>query len=372
MARVAVVFASVLLVSAAPAANQPEVTRQLYSARLFSPSVGVEAIYSVTARGVSTFYEPHLFVTHDGRSWSEITPPRLLTQLGDFDFLDAAHGWVTAYDCAAGRAFVYKTVDGGRSWSFTPVPGPNCSAGSRFQVSFADASHGSLLTVDENSSRNGDLSLTRDGGRTWTPVAAQLPIKGSFVLSSPWQGWLARREFDSPQQLYATRNGEKTWRRRFLPLPKGWSGARLFPDVPTFFGDRGVLPVSLSRGNRTAVAFHGTRDAGRAWKLRSVRPVSFSLNLKDPFVRYVPTSIPSPKTWWIVQGNARPSVAVTTNAGRTWQQSSPPSPAPSRGWQISATDPQHAWLTTFRQNTGKLYATSDGGHNWHRLLLAPG
>ena len=144
--------------------------------------------------------------------------------------------------------------------------------------------------------------------------------------------------------------------------------------MPTFFGARGVLPVSLTRGNRAAVAFYVTGDDGRTWRLRSVRPVEFTvLVAHSPFVRYVPTSIVSPTVWWIAEGRTHPYVAITASAGKSWRVSGPSRLLRAGPGEISATDAWHAWLTTWSPNNrmAMAYTTSDGGDTWSRLSLPP-
>jgi len=229
-----------------------------------------------------------------------------------------------------------------------------------------------MLGVDGNASGPPfPLQRTRDGGATWEG-AGSAPVAGVISARTPKEVWLARSDFRRPQQLYLTRDGGRTWGRRVLPPPRTWSGARLFPDVPTFFGARGVLPVTVNRGKRAAVAFYVTGDGGRTWRLGSVRPVDSSItDSRSPFVRYVPTSIVSPNVWWIAEGRTHPFVTVTTNAGKSWRVSVPSHPLHAAPGEISATDAQHGWLTTWSPNNRVLYTTSDGGETWSRLSLPP-
>lgn len=348
-------------------------------------SVGVVAI-SLAAGGSNAAREPscrgelvspgfgwavcdrQLLVTQDGRAWVNVTPPRLLFQVEDVLFLDRSRGWVVANDCVSVKAYVYRTSDGGQTWRAAAAPPVNCAAGSRLQLSFVDETHGWLNQVIENAP-SARLSRTDDGGKRWKPVS-ELPALGVIVFRTREDGWLGRADFAQPQQLSVTRNGGRTWRRRLLAPPRGWSGARAFPDVPTFFGERGVLPVMLSRSGRSAVAFYATGDGGRTWRLRAVRSVDFRvLRPRSPFVWYVPTSIADPDVWWLAGGRATPSVSITSDGGRTWRTFHPARLSRARGWAISAANASSGWLTTHAPSTlrGTLYATGDGGRTWRRL-----
>ena len=368
MGRTFVLVAVVgLLAGAVPARNATSTRSVLELARLQSRSFGIAAIYDVAACWpYCRSYTPRIYATRDEHSWLEVTPPHLLPEVEDVFFRTPSVAWVAANDCAAARAFVYRTRDGGRTWRRARVPATNCPGGSRLDVSFADARHGWILLVAENGNRVG-LFRTRDGGKTWTDVGEDAPLKGSIAFASPRIGWLARSDFPLPGQLYATRDGGRSWHRRKLRLPRGWQRARAFPDRPTFFGARGVLPVDFVLGRRTAVAFYTTADNGRTWRPRAVLRVDSSV-LTGPSeggaIRYIPTSIATPSAWWIAVGRKRGAVAETSDGGHSWHVAS----APVVGSEISAGGARRAWLTTSRGRSG-VYATSDRGRSWHRLEL---
>lgn len=304
------------------------------------------------------------FVTHDGRSWQRVFAS------GPISFrLDRRHAWRTTNDCARGRASLHRTSDGGRTWHSTQIRAVNCSAGSYHQVVFVDQRNGWLVVVFGNAYIV-DLYRTRDGGRTWRFVRGELPLKGTVNFETPRVGWLAHSDFTVTQGLYVTRDGGRTWRRRVFPPPPGWEGARMFTGMPTFFGTRGVVPVSLAHSHRSAVAFYATADGGRSWRLRSVRRVVRPI-LASPhalFVRYVPTAVAAPDEWWVVAGRFLRTIHVTTDAGRRWRVERPQGLPGSVRASISALDPRHAWLTAVNSSYDSvLYATTDGGRSWRQL-----
>ena len=345
--------------AAALAHDETTVHRTLEFARLQSASLGIVA----TSDAVSTSYRPHVFVTDDGR-WREITPPRVLWQLEAVVFSSPRVGWVVANDCSAGKAAVYRTSDGGQSWSSASVPSTNCAAGSRLVVSFSDTEHGWILDIFESGNRD-PLARTSDGGKTWHKVSPSGPLAGTIVFTTSRDGWASRSDFASPQQLYATSDGGGRWQHRSLAAPVGWKGAALFPDAPRFFGQRGVLPVDVVLAKRTGVAFYTTADGGVTWQPGAVHAVESPIvTPRSPFVRYVPTSIVSPTVWWVAAGRERSAVAVTSDAGKSWQRST----LPAGSAEISAGSARRAWLTT-SQTARALYVTNDGGRSWRRQAL---
>lgn len=361
---VALVAVVGLFAGAALANGETSVRSQLAFARLQSPSFGIAAISDAVTCGAScTTYRSHIFVTDHGR-WREVTPPHMLWQIEDVVFSSPLVGWVVANDCAAAKAFVYRTADGGRTWRAAPVRSTNCAAGSRLDLSLSDNRHGWILDVYANGNRF-PLARTSDGGETWQQVNATAPLAGTIVFATARDGSVSRSDFASPQQLFATRDGGRTWRHQTLKAPRGWTGAKLFPDAPTFFDKRGVLPVDVVLRTRAAVAFYTTGDNGRTWQPGAVHPVQSSIAPPhSPFVRYVPTSVVSPSLWWVSAGRTRSTIAVTTDAGKSWRGST----LPVRASELSAVDAQRAWLMT-PEPRSTLYTTSDGGRNWRRLMV---
>jgi photosystem II stability/assembly factor-like uncharacterized protein len=306
-----------------------------------------------------------VLVTRDGDSWRDVTPrlprlgepPGLVPAVHDVVFVDGRRGWVAANECAAGKAFVFRTVDGGRRWRAVPVESTNCAAGSRLDLSFVDALHGWLVRIFLNGNSQ-YLSRTLDGGATWSRISSALPLVGTVTFRTSREGWLTRGDFRHWGGVLATQDGGRTWRRSVLVLPRRWAGARAHADAPRFFGRRGVLPVDLERRGRTAVAFYVTSDGGRRWRAAAVRSVSLrTTEPRSPFVRFVPVAVATPTSWWMATGNR--TIAVTHDGGRRWSVRRIPA-APRA---ITAPDGRRAWVTP---ETG-LLATDDGGRTWRRL-----
>jgi photosystem II stability/assembly factor-like uncharacterized protein len=325
---------------------------------------GIVGVYDVVPCGADcTDYRPHVLITDERRGWQEISPRRLLFQLEDVAFATRRIGWLIANDCVAGKAFAYHTTDGGRTWHAAPITPCNCAAGSGISLSFADAKHVWVHTVYANAP--GDvLARSNDGGRTWEKVAVDLPVLGAISFASPRDGWLGRSGL--MRSLYVTHTGGHSWRRLNIAAPRGWHGAKLYPDVPTFFGKHGVLPVSVVLGRRDAVAFFVTGDGGRTWRLRKLRRVHYPIDGGVFFATVVPTSVVSPSVWWIASGRHHPLISVTRDAGKTWHASLVLSLPQADGWQISAGNARHAWLTVGARS-GVFYVTRDGGRTWNRL-----
>ena len=120
-------------------------------------------------------------------------------------------------------AGIYKTANGGRSWSLVPSPlNPAATYGS---FSFSSPSDGWLLVGIQPSagSENKYLYKTTDGGSNWSLVAQAQFSSGQAMATSgvmPATGYVTQLQFISPQQgfmslmrsgMYATDDGGSTW-----------------------------------------------------------------------------------------------------------------------------------------------------------------
>jgi hypothetical protein len=83
-------------------------------------------------------------------------------------------------------------------------------------------------------------------------------------------------------------------------------------------------------------------------------------------------AVPSARTWWVLAA-ARRGVSswISTDSGRSWSATTGRAPT-GIPLALQAIDASHAWLTALAKtpagNSRVLYATSDGGRSWRRLL----
>jgi len=144
-------------------------------------------------------------------------------------FSDARTGWV-AGSCAGGRPAFWVSRDGGRSWRHQPLPqrsGTGMLASCQCFLTapvFTSPEDGALWATDMPGppALAAAAYLTRDGGRTWTPV--RLP-GGRVPLQTPdfvdgQQGFVIAGRLATGVQppgdvrLYATADGGATWASR--------------------------------------------------------------------------------------------------------------------------------------------------------------
>jgi len=151
------------------------------------------------------------WITGDGgRSWYASSPFPLGAAVASVSFLDGKTGW--AAGDYAGKGFLAKTSDGGKSWSFRHIVAEPGLSGFG-DVQFFDRNFG--IAVGGGEFDNGAKMLfasTRDGGVTWSVQ--------SMATDDPGAVFLRRVRFQSRsaiwaeggQSVFSSRDGGNTWR----------------------------------------------------------------------------------------------------------------------------------------------------------------
>ncbi len=297
----------------------------------------------------------------------------------------------------------YATTDGGTNWqqlSSTPVPDISASdklAGTwNVSVEFVDAQTGWLLAQPVHFTMSTSVPLplykTSDGGRSWTLAtsngtwtAGDCTAVGLPDFSSRTTGWIgstctgaARSSFN----LLVTQDGGMTWTA--IELIKNACTAPAYPD-----GCPGAGPtpqfVDASHGwllDTDTSSVLMTADGGLHWT-RHALPHGSTYTCQG---KYGPTTCSSqyavegafltPTQGWLVTVDATPNgppsrlrVEQTLDGGRTW------SVIYTRGLSaftdftgnITFVDAEHGFWWLDSEST--LFSTSDGGHSWHQVHI---
>lgn len=113
---------------------------------------------------------PDMVVTSDrGQSWSSRTMPSDVAMYGPqaYSFPDSSHGWILFGEAGSGTSTLfplYRTTDGGRSWSLLSRSAiPQAAAFAQTSMYFVDANLGFIAA-------GASLYRTTDGGRTWSEL----------------------------------------------------------------------------------------------------------------------------------------------------------------------------------------------------------
>ncbi len=266
----------------------------------------------------SDTYLPHNIVrtTDGGSTWTKATPTGATsnTVMLAVHFLDTNTGWVATTDQQQPQGMpmavaLYRTRDGGQTWSSTTVPFSYSFVTPYPLVSldFLDANRGwmTIYGPARMSTTPGQLFSTTDGGATWTQTATtaggglgagQIPFGGSIYFHDASTGWLVGSMADnSAQHLYITHDGGLDWQEQVLAVADAvQSPSRIhIPSVPVFFSDtQGVIIAVLIHDNQqlpTSAVVFATSDAGKSWTGATSVPASYSA----PFAFF------DNQHWWI-------------------------------------------------------------------------
>jgi len=336
-----------------------------------------------------------LFHTADGgRKWMELDLPAEIIYAAELQFVDAWNGWllgsanrgVQGVGCDAAappnslrcRDILYRTRDGGRSWTSVRVMTIAPAGGSAIKdVQFVDATAGWILERNgpapcETGKPCFNLLTTNDGGDSWRIVLADTAIAGlRFVDRAHGWGLVAA---GTKIDVLATADGGASWSRQIggeeilgLSVPNvdvavalaragGYCTASLCNKYGLFRIASGQLAI-----------VHETATSGW-WAAQGCGGF-----LGEPF-------FVDPQHGWIglqrgvggLSGSNAAGLIATVDGGATWScVDGLPSEDVSLVWFA---DVSHGWVTTRSDPYGagrggaRIWRTEDGGRTWKVAL----
>ncbi len=317
-----------------------------------------------------------LLTIDSGASWSDVTPPQEPgSSIKGVDFLDGSTGWVAAASPdptggASTRIVVLHTTDGGQTWTSSDVdasPAYTDALTAPAYLDFVDPKTGWLEVILASSSNStaGTLFKTGDGGASWSKVT--IPIGGPIAFADNLHGWVADGLPDG--KFFVTGDGGTSWAVQSLQPPPGYESSEMIVGIPTrSAGTPSAVAATFISQDSTAVAAYTTSDSGQNWSLANwakmgpptgdvadptaslsagtieaasvdgstvevglgsdVSPSSFSTTGVPPGDAFVQLSFAGSIGWAVAQGDQcsadktncsqTSSVLVTSDEGRTW------------------------------------------------------
>jgi photosystem II stability/assembly factor-like uncharacterized protein len=334
-----------------------------------------------------------LLVTSDsGTSWRDVTPAQLAGKfqlLGVDDtagpryatFLDPHHGWFY-YDEHVGTGnvnyahYLYRTTDGGTTWSGTAIPAASPSLPVGLQV--LDAGH---LVAHFRGARN-QLWASADGGSSWAlmadvPVgpATAFPDRGLKFLT-PLEGW----GILGTNQLTRTTDGGKTWKSATLPYdaPSYSLDVVSYPGEfpgrePTESAGQLLFTAEISSPGQSGTSSNAlvtwlSLDGGANWGVFATRQLGDGVELGVSLDWIVLLHTASLRLEFIYIDDL--SVRSAADVSKLCKAGSDcPISLVLSAW------PDQIWLTRLAgassPATSYLYGTSDAGRTWQPLMGAP-
>ena len=348
---------------------------------------------TVSPRDVNVVYVTDRFRTYrtldGGATWTQVHSKPV-----------GAHGWTTrgldvtnAYGVHVDphdptRLFIsytdiglFRSEDGGRSWMISSQGMPQDWRNTTYWVAFDrdvpglmwaafsgthDLPRPKMWRTRDPDTYRGGVGISRDGGRTWSPVKS-LPVGAvTHVLVDPRSPIKSRTVYASVfgRGVYKSTDGGVTWTVKNTGLggrqPFAW---RIVLSSP------GQLYVVVARrsedgsiGDENAGALYTSADGGEHWTRLTLPngtngPTGLLIDPKDPTRMYL-------SAWGRVHadGDTGGGIFLTTDGGKSWRSTF------AKG--------QHVYDITLDPRTGTLYAcgfdqaawrSDDRGQNWTRI-----
>lgn len=302
------------------------------------------------------------------KQWKKLTTETYPGKQDDITFINKNEGWYVN-----GFGTIYHTRDGGSTWEKQLE-----KKGTFFRcIAFVDSLRGFVGTVGTDYFPNVTDTIplygTKDGGKTWYPVAYSGPyVKGLCAIDIVREEYINHGKLDykvhvfavgrvgSPANALVSHDGGETW----VSTPMNDRCKMLF-DITMLDKNVGFVCAAthedVAQSNALILK---TVDGGKTWKqvYRSDRP--FETTWKASF--------PTAKTGYVTIQSYNPDasvkqqrVAKTTDGGETWTEINLVEDAGAREFGIGFIDEQHGYVGTM--NSG--YETTDGGQTWKAVDL---
>jgi photosystem II stability/assembly factor-like uncharacterized protein len=345
--------------------------------------------------------------------WTDITPPQSQSPVaGTYEsfqrasFLNRTTGWVTSWNPATVRTTIYRSNDGGRTWTAIPGGGHSGNAGAASLVDLVSPTVAFEETL-EPAGPEMSLTVTSDAAQTWStvytgppPTIANGRYQGPFEMPMTFNDILhGFAAMDVPPvallrgeaDFFSTTDGGSTWQRRTPPLPDSpvtcptsvlsTQPSACVYSLPSFSDTRhGTLGAVNTNGSHAYIAFDLTSDAGQRWTKASQVAVPVTPNPLQGGVQgsaaygYPLISTESSTLWWVLGwSGSSATTEITTDQGASWSRVSAPIPS-GDPTALAAIDGMRA-LLSIQDDTASgaitnLLTTANGGRTWTAINLA--
>jgi len=306
-----------------------------------------------------------LRTTDGGSTWYNVSPQGV-TEFGygtANTFLSVSQAWVMVTDWSdpVGSGLLYRTSDGGLTWTVYPVP---FGGG---DLAFLDEDNGWMMAALGIGAGSMGVAIyqTDDGGATWTQTytndpnlenaSDSLPLGGIKSNLTPLDGstaWVGGVVY-APETfyLYKTDDGGQTWAQQTLPAAPGMENTEVSIDSGPIFTspNDAILPIRFT-GETYRTGFYATNDGGLNWEFVSFMPGAGTVDFVSPTDGF----------FWTGE-----QFFITDDGAQSWTNINFDVLFGESFAGMDFVNTRTGWVWTYDE-TGQygLYKTTDGGTTW--------
>jgi photosystem II stability/assembly factor-like uncharacterized protein len=310
--------------------------------------------------------------TNDGGiTWYNVTPSDV-TEAGfsvDLAVLDNEHVWLQKpdFDNYPNSGFLYRTLDGGITWTSAPVPF------SRGGLHFLDANNGwAFADLGAGAGSNAvAVYQTTDGGVTWNQTYINDPNNANASDSLPLGGiksgltplnmqtaWVSGVVYsDGAVYLYRTDDGGANWSQvTTLALPPEAQNLQISFQPVQIVSTQVAYVTARIPADSPQMAVYISNDAGNTWTLT---PTLIPNGSYADFLSATEVVIYSGNRFY-----------VSHDAAQTWSKVTPDVAFGDYFTMMDFVNASTGWVLTFNFDTNHraLYRTTDGGATWSPVI----
>ncbi|WP_298154003.1 YCF48-related protein [Flavobacterium sp.] len=301
-------------------------------------------------------------------SWRKLTTEPYQGKQDDIAFVDENNGW---YVNGYGR--IFHTTDGGTTWEKQLE-----QKGTFFRtIAFLDKNTGFAGTVGTDYFPNVTDTIplygTKDGGKSWKPVAYKGPyVKGLCAIDIVKEQFINHGKIDykvhifavgrvgSPANIMISHDAGETWTSHSMD-----NDCKMLFDIKMLNKNEGFACAATNEDiTQSNALILKTTDGGKTWKkvYQSSRPFETTWKVAFPSanVGYVTIQSYNPDT-----NITQQRIAKTTDGGNTWSEINLVADNKAREFGIGFIDENHGFVGTMSSG----FETTDGGQTWQKIDL---
>jgi photosystem II stability/assembly factor-like uncharacterized protein len=307
----------------------------------------------------------HVFLTHSGgAAWRDVTPSGAMSDDMRPRFADPLQGWLVEFGVLDVGPILWRTADGGLSWSRSTLP-----SGDAFNanVVFLSSKVGWLASDPGGQNPRPELRWTHDGGATWSqPIdlaaATGVPTLQDVVFFDAASGVMT-----GEQTFLRTTDGGRTWVAPRSLDPDARAGTPWYGPIHIVDATTALLVVQWldAAGDEVGRTILESGDMGASWKTWLLDDLHRSWAFIDARTW---VGIDGDRVWATRDGGATFDVQPSTGLTRYLSTASMTFVDPAHGWASVITgSPCPADHFGCTPRGPQLYRTSDGGRVWTRI-----